>query len=392
MKRAMAIAHLYGHPLHVGGVETHLLSLAAHRDTASHRFTVLGPASSAFSERAAALGAQVIPWKPLHVLDVTALPSLVGHLRRHGTNLLHVHSARCLVLARLAAAILGLPTVMTVHLPAHFVGARKGWMAALKGRLYLGGERLVGRGFPDRIIHVSHAALDQARRLGLAPDNRTVLVENGIEMPIPANANQRVRLRSALGVESDTPVAICVARLDPQKGIDVLIQALARMEATTDARFWLVGDGPLAATLEQSARRLPAGRVQFLGCRDDVPALLAASDLFVLASRAETLSLALIEAMAAGLPCVVTDVGDAGRLIVDGVSGILIPPDDAKALEAALTAALANRTRWEAMGLEARKRITTLTAERMAAGVHAVYDALLSPRRETEPTEEGANS
>jgi glycosyltransferase involved in cell wall biosynthesis len=391
MRRELAVAHLYGRPLSVGGVETHILSLAAHRDAASHRFTVLAPASSSFSERATALDAQVIPWKPLHALDVTALPSLLAHLRRQGANLLHVHSARCLVLARLAAAILGLPTVMTVHLPAHLVGARKGWIARLKRRLYLAGERLIGRGFPDRIIHVSCAALEEARRLGLAPD-RTVLVENGFEAPPSVGVNERLRLRRSLGVDSDAPVAICVARLDPQKGIDVLIQALARMGVTTEARFWLVGDGPLAATLERSARRLPEGRVLFLGRRDDVPALLAASDIFVLPSRAETLSLALIEAMAAGLPCVVTDVGDAGRLVADGVSGFLVPPDDAGALEAGLTAALADRNLREAMGREARRRATTLTADRMAAGVQEVYVALLSHGREGEQRGEGANS
>ena len=379
MSRAVAVAHLYGHPLHIGGVETHLLSLMAHTDSASFRFVLLAPASPLFSEKAERLGAEILTWRPTHALDLRALPSLLAHLHDHGIDLVHLHSPRVLALGRWAARARGLPAVMTVHLPAHLVAGRRGWVAGLKRSAYLWGERLLGRRFPDRVIHVSRRAMERARALGLAPSDRTVLIENGVEAGPEPDSERGSRVREAMGVDAKVPVGICVARLDEQKGLDLLLEALALLgPAGSQAQFWIVGDGPLRASLEKRADLLGLrGRARFLGFRTDVPALLGASDFFVLPSRAEALSFALLEALAAGLPCIVADAGDGGPLVTEGTTGSVVPCDDPVALAAALRNMLADPSRWEPMGKEARKTASAFTARRMAESVQAVYRALV---------------
>lgn len=314
----------------------------------------------------------------MHALDLTALPSLLSHLREEGARVLHLHSARPLVVARWAASTLRLPSVMTIHLPLHAVGGRTGWLASAKGRAYLWAERRLAKDFPDRIIHVARSSLDQARVLGLAPPGRTVLVENGVAASPPFEAGRGRTLRTSMGVAPGAPVVVCVARLDPQKGVDVLLDAIAGLGPEhRAAHFWLIGGGPRRASLERRARRLRLGeRVRFLGFRSDVASLLAASDFFVLPSRAEALPLSLVEAMTAGLPCVVTDVGDAGRLVEEASCGMVVPPGDVVALARALERTLTDRGRWNAMGAAGNRRAASLTAAEMARGVEAVYRSL----------------
>lgn len=157
------------------------------------------------------------------------------------------------------------------------------------------------------------------------------VIPNGIEVArfAPA-AGVRDRLRAELDLPASACVFVVVGRLNPQKNHTLLLDAFARV--SDSAHLVVVGDGELRAQLEQAA---PAARVHFLGIRRDVPDLLAAADVFVLASDWEGNPLVVMEALAAGKPVVATAVGCVPELVVDG-TGQLVPKGDSPALTAAM--------------------------------------------------------
>lgn len=155
---------------------------------------------------------------------------------------------------------------------------------------------------------------------------------------------------------SDDPTVLAVARHDPVKGLDVLLDAFALVPAP--ARLVIIGDGSETAALQQQCRRLElTDRVTFLQLPWDQPAAdrMWAYDLFVLPSRVEGFPVTVAEAMLAGLPVVATDVGSVREAVIPGETGWIVPPEDPAALAAALSEALADRARSRAMGARAQE-------------------------------------
>jgi glycosyltransferase involved in cell wall biosynthesis len=183
--------------------------------------------------------------------------------------------------------------------------------------------------------------------------------------------------RAELARSVTAPIVLTVARLDAQKGIAHLLDAAA---AVPHASFAIAGDGPDRAALEERAASLGLGdRVRFLGHRHDVPALLAASDLFALPSMYEGLPLAVLEAMAAGVPVIATAAGGTGEVVRDGETGTLVPPADPSALAAAITGTLANRERASRLALAARSLVAReYSVKAMVSSVSALYETLLA--------------
>jgi glycosyltransferase involved in cell wall biosynthesis len=182
--------------------------------------------------------------------------------------------------------------------------------------------------------------------------------------------------RAALDLEADAPVALCLARLSPEKDVGNFLEAAALLPEA-GARFLVAGDGPLLPTLRHQIAFLGLeGRATLLGRRDGVPTLLAAADLLCLPSREEGLSLAALEAMAAGLPLVATRVGGLPEAVEDGKTGLLVPPRDPSALAGALARLLTDPARARAMGAAGRARAAAcFTRDRMLQATHAVYEA-----------------
>jgi glycosyltransferase involved in cell wall biosynthesis len=172
---------------------------------------------------------------------------------------------------------------------------------------------------------VGGGTADRLRAAGL---DSPVVIENAV-FPQPRTAT-RVAVRAALGIGDETPVALCVARMEPQKRHDVLLDAWSRVGG--DAVLWLAGEGSLRAQLIRQAARLD--RVRFLGNRADVPDLLAAADVTVLTSDWEGMPVAVLESLAAGTPVVASDV-DGVRGAVGG-GGLVVPRRDPAATAAAL--------------------------------------------------------
>ncbi len=200
----------------------------------------------------------------------------------------------------------------------------------------------------DRVVAVSPAA---ACRLAAAGLRGPQVIRNAVFARPPVFG--RASVRASLDVGEGTPVALCLARLEPQKRHDVLLDAWAALEG--DPVLWLAGDGSLRAELEERGEPL-AGRVRFLGTRADVPDLLAAADVTVLTSDWEGLPLAVLESMAAGRPVVATDVGGV-REVLAGGGGLVVPPGDPAATAHALETLLSDRSTRDSAAAAGRRTI-----------------------------------
>jgi glycosyltransferase involved in cell wall biosynthesis len=169
---------------------------------------------------------------------------------------------------------------------------------------------------------------------------------------------------------------VTVANLRSEKAHEVLLHAAAHLlPRHRDLRYLIVGDGPRRAELKRLATSLGLdSRVTFMGHREDVPALLARADLFVLPSRSEAFPNGAMEAMAAGLPVIASRVGGLLDLIEDGRTGILVPPGDVAALAAAIEPLVLNPARAFALGSAAREEIARrYSFERMVGAFERLY-------------------
>ena len=180
------------------------------------------------------------------------------------------------------------------------------------------------------------------------------------------------------------PAVVTLARLDAVKGLDVLVRAVA---AVPGLHATVVGRGPERDPLTREADALGiAGRFHLVGWRDDAVAALADADVFVLPSRAEGLPLSIAEAMLAGCAVVATDVGSVREIVEDGVTGLLVRPDDAAALTAAIRSLLDDPTRRADMVERARLRASAeFTIDAMVGRYEALYDEVRSDARGTAP-------
>jgi glycosyltransferase involved in cell wall biosynthesis len=223
----------------------------------------------------------------------------------------------------------------------------------------------------DAVIAIS----DGVRRALLAGGvraERIHVVASGIDPDaLVAPVGARAACRSEWGVADHTLVAVVLGALERRKGQDVLLEA-ARAVPTMHVVF--CGDGSERASLERAARRL-GGRVTFAGFRQDVAACLAAADVVVLPSRHEGLGVAALEAMAAERPVVASRVGGLADVVVEGETGVLVPPDDVPRLAAALARLAADPGERVALGRAGRARVLAqFTAATMAEGTLACYE------------------
>lgn len=210
---------------------------------------------------------------------------------------------------------------------------------------------------------------------------RWTLLQNGIDVDAFRVGATTAAAKAAFGLVGDRPVVGTVGRLEWRKGHDVLLAAAERCRHARSApQLLVVGDGPSAEELRRTASSLGiAGDVRFTGTLDDVRPALAAMDVFVLPSREEGMSNALMEAMAAGRPIVATDVGGNGEVLDRGRLGVLVRSDDAMALADGVSGLLDDPDRAAALGAAARAFVTERWGARaMVAELEAFYQRRLA--------------
>lgn len=219
--------------------------------------------------------------------------------------------------------------------------------------------------FATRVVANSPAAAAILREEGV-PSPAVALISNGVDGAAYPEPQARGEVRRA----------ITVANLRPEKSHETLIAAAAQLAGVCPGlRYQIVGDGVRRQELEALARARGVDHlIDFLGHREDVPALLAAADVFVLPSRSEAFPNGVIEAMAAGLPVVACSVGGLLDLVETGRTGILVPPSDPEPLAAALESLYAHPDRARLMGLEARREVQArYSFARMVAAFDHLY-------------------
>jgi glycosyltransferase involved in cell wall biosynthesis len=274
------------------------------------------------------------PWH-----DALALLELVRLCRRLRPEIVHAHSSKAGALGRVAAALAGVPArVFTVH----------GWSFAayggLAGSLYLWVERRLRRQ-TTAVVCVATASRDIGVAAGACQAERTVVIHNAVDVGAFAAHEE----------PDETPRIVSVGRFAFPKDYATLVEALAATRGDFRAAF--VGEGPQLQEVEATiVHRGLRERIELLGNRDDVPGVLASADVFVLSSRSEGFPISILEAMAAGLPVVATDVGGIAESVVDGETGLLVPPGDPGALAVALDRLLTDGELRRRLGTAGRER------------------------------------
>jgi glycosyltransferase involved in cell wall biosynthesis len=206
------------------------------------------------------------------------------------------------------------------------------------------------------------------------PTSKVSVIYNGIDVGVVPGNDLRMRMRRELAVPSDALVVGTVARLNPVKDLPTLVGAIALQQAPVT--LLIVGDGSERGAIEAAARDMGiASRVKFLGHREDARDVLAACDVYANSSISEGISLTILEAMAAGLPVVATEVGGTPE-IVDDSCGRLVPSRDPEALARTLAMLAADFPLRQRMGREARARVEErFTLDRMVREYRDAYCA-----------------
>lgn len=279
----------------------------------------------------------------------------------------------------LYANIFALPAAALAGVPVR-LGSRRELIPPDRTRARLVAQRLAYR-TAHRIVANSAAAAAQLAREGV-PDREVIIIPNGIDAASFAPAPSEVEGLHA--VRERPRVISTVANLRSEKGHDVLLRAAVHvLQHVPDARFRFVGDGPMREALGELATSLGiAHAIEFLGHREDVPALLADSDVYAFPSRTEAFPNGLIEGMAAGLPVVASGVGGILELVDDGRNGLLVPADDEHALAVAILRLLADTDMAARLGRAARRTIEErFSFERMVTAFEQLYTSELASSR-----------
>lgn len=294
--------------------------------------------------------------------DIRVPLRLARLLHRERVEVLHAHNWGVYLEAALAGLFARTPVcIHTVH--GQYMGYPPGRGSRFKRALRHGLERFLARRFA-KIVTVSDSIQRYVvAEIGITAD-RLLTIHNGIRMASPLMAKR----------SGNAIMCITVGRLAEVKNQAMMLRAF---HAATDAeaRLWLVGDGPERVRLEALARELGLNeRVVFTGFRQDIADLLARSDVFLMSSNYEGISIAVLEAMRAGLPVIGTRVGGMPETVQDGRTGLLVAPGDIAGMADALRRLLASPAERVRLGMAARKFLETeFSIENMVARYEQVY-------------------
>lgn len=357
----LRVAHVIW-SLGLGGAEQVVIRLAAGLDRT--RFTPLVcclDEPGAFAPQAERAGLEVVALGKRGPVDARVIGRLGRLLRARRIDVVHTHLWGADFWGRLAARRARIPVIVTT---AHNVDSWKRWYHLAADRWLAGGTRLVA---------VSQEVRGFYEDRGVGP-GRWRVIHNGVaEVATPPR--DRAPLR-ALGIADQAPVVAIVGRLVPAKGPGIFLEAVARAAIAMPAlKALVIGDGPLRPRLEARARQLGLeGRVVFAGLRHDVADLLSGIDALAFSSEREGLSMAMLEAMAAGVPVVATRVGGTPELIEPGVTGILVPPGQPQALADGLLTVLRSPDQAQGLRRAARERVRArFSLPRMIEAYEEVY-------------------
>jgi glycosyltransferase involved in cell wall biosynthesis len=352
-----------------GGAEKLLVSCARALDTARFEVEVayLLPYKDALVGELAEAGITAHCLGSGRHLDLSWVWRLRRLVRRGRYDIVHTHMPVPAVAARLGLHPHAPRLVHTEHNTWH----RYRWPTYA--------ANLATYALNDHVIAVSRAVADsiEVRRvphLRAMPPIEVLL--HGINLDVPRSIDARARARRLLALPENAPVIGTVGNLTAKKDQATMLRALRQLQQTIPGvRLVIVGTGPMKSTLEQLARELGiAHLVLFTGMRDDVAELLPAFDVFTLSSRFEGLSIALVEALAAGLPSVVTAVGGMPEVVTDGKEGLLVTPGRPETVARAVERLLSDDVLRSRMSVAALERAGSFDIRRAVRRIEEIYE------------------
>jgi len=310
--------------------------------------------------------------------DPTAPFRLAAILKEHRVDVAHCHNWGGLVDTVIAAKLARRPVLHTQH------GLDYGFSDSpdhLRSRLRTVLKTLACQGV-GKVATVSHEVAQMVTREWRVPPGRVSVVHNGVRVPLPGQGVEvRARWRQELGIgESDVLIGT-VAVFRPVKDLHTMLEAMALMrKETSRARLVLMGAGPQKEELEAAVKRLGLESVvHFPGFRRDASQLLPALDVFVLSSLSEGISLALLDAMAAGVPSVATAVGGNLEIIRDPACGVLVPPRSPRDLADAILSLMDDSPRRRELVEGGRRRVEeAFSLRRMVGAYESLYASLMN--------------
>jgi glycosyltransferase involved in cell wall biosynthesis len=363
--------------LNVGGLEKVIASIVLGLDR--HKYLPEVWCLSKGGKIADELNQQQVDIKILNLTSYYNLLNIIrlARLIKKGRFcVLHAHGYYASTFSRLSALLAGVPIILThVHSTYFTYNKRNLWI-----------EKFLSF-FSDKVICVSRAVQNFVTSVERIREDKTCVIYNGIEPSFAdISADDTLQFKSCLGIGDQEIILIVVASLKTLKGHIVLFNAFHKvLKKHLNIKLLVVGEGPLKEELKSRAEEIGiASRIIFTGERDDVSRLLSISDVFVLSSvEREGLSIAIIEAMASGLPVVSTLVGGIPEVVEDGMNGFVVAPNDDGALAEALETLIRDENLRKKMGANGRDTyLRKFTMRKMLLNLETLYDHLLDKKKQ----------
>ncbi len=373
--------------LNIGGPAIQAITLTKRLEPLGYRTTLVRgkeePDEGSMDDLADALGVQPVLVSSLRRNpgwhDVAALWQLIRIIRRERPHIVHTHAAKAGTLGRVATVIaFPLRRRRPVLIHTYHGHSLTGYFSPRTASVYRRIEQLLGR-VTDRLIAVAGQVRDDLVAMNVAPRQKFEVVPLGFElspfMP-PAKARQKAReaLRAELDLPLSAPVVTIIARLVPIKRVDRFLQIAAGL-GRPDVCFVVVGDGELRQQLHSAPEAQALGtQLRWTGFRRDIGSVCFASDVVVLTSDNEGTPVSLIEAQAAGVPVVTTDVGGVRSVVKHGETGFVEAADDIQALAQSVSTLLDDRDLAARMGAAGRQHVTrSFSLDRLSADHDRIY-------------------
>lgn len=314
--------------------------------------------------------------------NILTIFRLAKFMRQRHIDIVHTHGSRANFYGRLAARIARVPAIISTI--AIILGREShADVNVVKRKLYIIIDKLTS-GFVDKFL-----VLSEIHRNALANDynidlSRIEKIYNGIELGEYNNEpNKGYIIRKEMNISQESQIVGFIGRLAIEKGLSFLLQAFPKVITVfPDVKFLIVGDGSLRVELESLAERLNThDNCIFTGFRKDIPNILSAIDIFTMSSLFEGMPMVILEAMASSKPVISTDVGGISELVVDGETGILVPPQDPDALAEAIITLLKDKQKAKQMGIAGRKRVEEyFDVKVMVRRTEEVYEELIKEK------------
>jgi len=360
--------------LEMGGVERTLTSILPRLDKKKYKvYLCCLFKRDKLADTMESLNIPIIKFKMRARLDfdgkyIIGILRLAYLMKKMQIDIVHTHLYRANIAGRIAAKLAGVPVIIANE---HNIDSWKKFPQKLNDRVLVE--------ITNKIIAVSNAVKDfYINKIGI-PEDKITTIYNGVDIPKFQTHVDINKKKKEFGIKSSEKVITIIGRLHQQKGHCYFLKAAQIIvKKKPNVKFLIVGDGPLGSQLRDMSNDLKISKnVIFTGLRNDIPQILAMSDISVLTSLREGFSITVLESMAAGKPVIATNVGGNSEIIEHGKTGFIIQPKSPEDMALYSLNLINNQELAKRMGQEAEKRVLTFSIDRMVRKTEDLYKDLL---------------